>query len=72
MLMIFAGRLAAANSDIPICHKLWNALGKDLEGWRERCLHGYQKSYSQSCKAEKEYFKNRRLSHRQMCFYEGK
>ena len=70
VVIIFAGHLADANSDISICHKLWSVLGKDLAAWRERCIDGVEQS--QCCKAEKEYFEERRLAHRKMCFYEGK
>jgi hypothetical protein len=71
LLIICAGSLAAENSEFPICHKLWTVLGQDLAAWRERCLDGAQQSNSQCCKAEKEYFENRRPAHRQMCFYQG-
>ncbi len=69
--IIIAGRLASANNDIPICHKLWSVLGQDLASWRGRCVEGAHESQSKYCKGEKEYFEDRRRAHRQMCFYEG-
>jgi hypothetical protein len=70
-LLYFGGSVVIGNKDIPFCHKLWNDLGNDLVDWRERCLDGDQEINSSRCEAEKEYFVERRRSHRQMCFYEG-
>jgi hypothetical protein len=71
ILLYFGGSLIVANKDIPFCHKLWNDLGDDLADWRERCLDGDYEINSSRCQAEKDYFEERRRSHRQMCFYEG-
>ena len=71
ILLYFGGIIVVGNKDIPFCHKLWNDLGNDLEEWRERCLDGDHKINSSRCQSEKEYFEERRRSHRKMCFYEG-
>ena len=70
-LQYFGGSLVVGNKDIPFCHKLWNDLGNDMTDWRERVLDRDSKINSSCCRAEKEYFEERRRSHRQMCFYEG-
>jgi hypothetical protein len=71
ILLYFGGSLVVGSKDIPCCHKLWNHLGNDLADWRERCLNGDLEINSSCCQARKEYFEERRRSHRQMCFYEG-
>ena len=71
ILLYFGGSLVVGNKEIPCCHKLWNDLGNNMADWRERCLDGDHEINSSCCQAEKEYFKERRRSHRQMCFYEG-
>jgi hypothetical protein len=71
ILQYFGESLVVGNNDIPFCHNLWNDLGNDLADWRERCFDGDQEINSSRCCAEKEYFEERRRSHRQMCFYEG-
>ena len=71
ILSCFGGSVVVGNKDIPFCHNLWNNLGNDLADWRERCLDGDQEINSSRCRAEKEYFEERRRSHGKMCFYEG-
>ena len=68
----FGANPVVGKKDIPICHKLWNDLGNDMAEWRERCLIGDHKNASRCCQAEKNSFKKRRLSHKKLCFYEGK
>ena len=63
---------AAGNKDIPICSELWERLGKDMVDWRKQCFHGDDEINAAECEAQKEYFEVRRLTHREMCFYEGK
>ena len=63
---------AVGTKGIPVCHKVWNDLGNDMAEWRERCLVGDHKNTSQCCQAEKKSFRKRRLSHKKICFYEGK
>ena len=67
--MIIAGRVAAASNGIPICQQLWRTLGQDFADWRERCTNGDQQSHSQCCKAEKEYFEDRRLAPQTNVFF---
>ncbi len=69
--MIFTGRFSVANNDIPICHKVWSVLGKDFAAWRARCTDGDNQSHLQYCETEKGYLEDRRLMHKQTCFYEG-
>ena len=72
MMINIAGYLVEGNKDIPICHKLWNRLGNDMADWRKQCLDGDDEINSAACQAQKEYFEETRLTHREMCFYEGK
>ena len=72
MMINIAGYFVMGNKDIFICHKLWNRLGKDLADWRKQCIDGDDEINSATCQAQKEYFEERRLTHRKMCFYEGK
>ena len=72
ILLYFHARLVLSNKDIPVCHKLWNELGNEMQDWRERCLDRDEEISSPSCRAEKDYFKERRRRHKKMCFYEGK
>ena len=72
ILINIAGYLVVGNKDISICHKLWKALGQDMVDWRKQCFDGDDDVNSTSCKAQKEYFEERRQTHRKMCFYEGK
>ena len=76
ILAYFGGNLVVGISPccgIPICDQQWEEFGTDLEDWRQRC---WDKSRgvtnSPCCKAEEDYFEERRRAHRQMCFYEGK
>ena len=75
ILVYFGGNLVVGNSPccgIPICDQQWEEFGTDLEDWRKRCWnksHGVMNS--SCCEAEKNYFEERRLAHKQMCFYEG-
>ena len=71
MLLYFGADHTVGNKDIPVCHKLWNELGNELRDWRARCFNGTEEINSTSCQTEKEYFEERRKSHREMCFYEG-
>ena len=71
ILLLFGADLTAGNKDISLCHKLWNELGNELRDWRDRCFDGSEEINSTSCRTEKKYFEERRLSHREMCFYEG-
>ena len=64
----FHVRLVLSNKDIPVCHKLWNDLGNEMQDWRGQCLEGDEEK---SCREEKEYFEKRRRNHKKMCFYEG-
>ena len=71
ILLYFHARLVLSNKDIPVCHKLWIKLGNQMYDWRERCLDKNEEISSPSCRAEKDYFEERRRSHKEMCFYEG-
>ena len=71
ILINIAAYVVFGNKDIPICHKLWKALGQDMEEWRKQCFDGENEKHSADCEAQKEYFEERRLIHRKMCFYEG-
>ena len=71
IILYFGGSLVVGNKAIQFCHKLWNDLGNDLAGWRDRCFDGDHETKSPPCRVEKEYFEERRHRHRQMCFYEG-
>jgi hypothetical protein len=71
ILLYFGGSFVVGNKDIPCCHEIWKDLGNDMVDWRERCLDGDNEINSPCCQAEKEYFEERRRSHRKMCFYEG-
>ena len=71
ILLYFGADYTVGNKDIPVCHKLWNELGNELRDWRARCFNGTEEINSTSCQTEKEYFEERRKSHREMCFYEG-
>ena len=66
-----SANLIMANKDIPFCHKLWEDLGNEMEDWRLRCLNGTQEITAPCCQAEKEYLEDKRLKHKEMCFYEG-
>ena len=71
ILLYFGAGHTVGNKDIPVCHKLWNELGNELRDWRARCFKENEEINSTSCQTEKEYFEERRKSHREMCFYEG-
>ena len=71
MLVNIAEYLVVGNKDIPICHKLWQAIGQDLVDWRKQCFDGDDEKHSAGCQAQKKYLEERRLTHRKMCFYEG-
>ena len=72
MLINITGYLVVGNRSIPICSKLWKALGQDMEDWQKQCFDGDDEIISAGCQIQKEYFEERRLTHRKMCFYEGK
>ena len=72
ILINIAGYLVVGNKDIPVCHKLWKALGQDMVDWQKQCFDEDGKIDSTGCKAQKEYLEERRKTHKKMCFYEGK
>ena len=72
ILINIAGYLVVGNKDIPICHKLWKALGQDMEDWQKECLDGNVEKHSIGCQVRKQYFEERRQIYKKMCFYEGR
>ena len=71
LILINISDLVVSNKDIPICYKLWKTLGQDMVDWRKQCFDGDVEKDSAGCKAQKEYFEERRRTHGKMCFYEG-
>ena len=72
ILVNITGNLVVGNKDIPVCHKLWKALGQDMVDWRKQCFNGDEEINSVVCQAQKNYLEERRVTHGNMCFYEGK
>ena len=72
ILLYYGVNVVVSDKNIPLCRKFWNQLGNEFTDWRKRCYDGKAKITSPCCKAEKEYLEERRLAHRQMCFFEGK
>jgi hypothetical protein len=74
ILLFFGASLIVGNKDIPFCHKQWAKLGKDMRDYRELCLNDGSTQIGKQCCQENEtknYFESRRISHKQVCFYEG-
>ena len=71
-LIYFGGTLSTCNEDIPLCGERLSELRKDVQDWQERCvIETRHEIDSPSCKAEKDYFKERMRMHTEMCFYSG-
>ena len=72
ILVYFGGTVIFCNKHIPFCDKLWKQLGVNAKDWRGRCvLNDRQEIDSPRCRAEKDYFQERKRMHKVMCFYEG-
>ena len=81
LLTHFGARLVHCDEQIPFCKDLLQKLENDEKSWRENCLEtgvndsrrlGGKMVDSPCCEAEKNYLRERRCKHSQMCFYKGK
>ena len=81
LLTHFGARLVHCDEQIPFCKDLLEKLENDEKSWRENCLEtgvndsrrlGWKMVDSPCCEAEKNYLRERRCKHSQMCFYKGK
>ena len=71
VLIYFGGTLTTGNEEISWCEKHLNKLNEDVQYWQSRCLIETRQVIDSSCKAEKDYFKERMRMHTEICFYSG-
>ena len=69
-LTCFGPREIRCNEKIPFCKDLSKQLENDENDWRERCLERTMRN-SSTCEAKKDYLREGKSTHSQMCFYKG-